>query len=413
MVDVVGGSRVEVPLGILGENRLRVSIFDPYGSPIEAATSSFSITKTYASAAAVPATQTLAVKVKEGVVGHERNGLEPLIEKGTPLPVARKSTHLRAGRELKGGGEGEIVCELYQYAEGVPEPDLNLPIGEFAIRGKDIEVGQSIRVGDDVIFHCKMDENGILNVSVEIPSIEQTFDKGNFYTPNAGHRSFEGETGEELASGVLGEAYRDLKVSEEVFGDEAHESNGSLRQRLDEQQEHLEQNHDPDARRQVTETARFVRQELSRLRHSPQYRKTALLAEMNELLKEFNAQARDQAPPEVIGRMEQLAETVRRSPGVRDSFEDAELAIDQMRGILYEILLFQPSYLAGIFRSLCETRYLAIDKTLHDLLAKDGEEAIANNDVKGLRKVLGRMMSNRFEVGTNKEVAVLAGLMRA
>jgi molecular chaperone DnaK len=413
MVDVIGGTSVEVPLGILGENRLRVSVFEPSGKIMDAVSTTFSITKGYASAAAVPATQTMSVKVMEGVVGNARNALEPLVEKGTPLP-AKGSTRLRAGRDLKGGEVGHIPCELYQQAQGVPEPDLNLPIGEFAIKGTDIDAGQSILTGEDVIFHWKMNEWGILSVSVEIPSIGQIFDKGSFFASVAGHRNFEGESGQELASGVLEETDRDLKKAEEVFSDEAQESIESLRRRVNEQRIMLNQNQDGDARRQVTEQARFVQQELSRLRHSPEHRKTALMTEMNELLKEFNSLVRDEASPVVIGRMEQLAETVRRSceRGDRDSFHDAERAVGEMRDVLYGMLLTQPSYLAFMFRSLCGDRYLAVDKSLHDLLVKDGEEAIENEDVKALRKALGRMMANRFEVGTNKAITALAGLMR-
>jgi molecular chaperone DnaK len=413
MVDVAGGTVLEVPLGILGENRLRVLVFDKSGKIVEAATSEFSINKGYASAAAIPATQTISVKVIEGVFGNERNALEPLVEKGTPLP-AKGSSRLRAGRDLKGGEEGQIPCEIYQQAQGVPEPDLNLPVGEFAIKGRDIEAGQSIHKGDDVIFHWKMDLNGILNVSVEIPSIAQIFEKGNFFTSVPGHRNFEGESGEELALGVLKETDRELKNAEAVFSGEAQESIESLRRRLDEQRDTLRLNQDADTRRLVTEQARFVQQELSRLRHSPEHRKTALLTEMNDVLTEFNSFVRAEASPAVIGRMEQLAETTRRAceRGDRDSFDDAERAVQEMRGVLYGILFTVPSYLAFLFRSFCEDRYLAVDRTLHDLLVKDGEEAIANDDVKGLRKALGRMMANRFEVGANKAITALAGLMR-
>jgi molecular chaperone DnaK len=413
MVDVASGTLLEIPLGILGENRLRVSVFDPSGKVIEAATSKFSITKAYASAAAIPAAQTISIKVIEGVFGNERNALEPLVEKGTPLP-AKGSARLRAGRDLRGGDEGHIPCELYQQAQGVQEPDLNLPVGEFAIKGTDIEAGQSIRKGEDVIFHWKMNLDGILNVSVEIPSIGQIFEKGNFFAPVAGHRNFEGEGGQELASGVLEETDRDLKKAEEVFSSEARESVESLRRTLNEQRNQLSLNQDADTRRLVTEQARIVRQELSRLRHAPEHQKTAVLTEMNEVLTEFNSVAKDEAQPAVIGRMEQLAETIRRAcdRGGRDSFDDAERAIQEMKALLYGILFNMPSYLAFIFHSISEERYLAVDKTLHDLLVKDGEEAIVNEDVKGLRKALGRMMSNRFEVGTNKAITALAGLMR-
>jgi molecular chaperone DnaK len=98
----------------------------------------------------------------------------------------------------------------------------------------------------------------------------------------------------------LEETDRDLKKAECVFSDEAKESIESLRRRLDEQRNMLSQSQDADARRQVTEQARFVQQELSRLRHSPEHRKTALLTEMNEILTEFNALVRAEASPTVI-----------------------------------------------------------------------------------------------------------------
>ncbi len=115
MVDVVNGTSIEVPLGILGENQLRISVFDPSGRVMEAATSTFSITKGYASAAAVPATQTISVKVAEGVLGNERNALSLWSKRYST--AAKGSARLRAGRDLKGGEEGEILCELYQQAK--------------------------------------------------------------------------------------------------------------------------------------------------------------------------------------------------------------------------------------------------------------------------------------------------------
>ena len=112
--------------------------------------------------------------------------------------------------------------------------------------------------------------------------------------------------------------------------------------------------------------------------------------------------------------MEQLAETVRRAceQGAWHSFEDAERAVQEMRDILYSHLFNDPAYLALTFRSMSEDRYLAVDKKLHDLLIKDGEDAIEEGDVKALRKALGRMVDNRFQVGANKAVSAFAGLMR-
>ena len=60
------------------------------------------IFRTHASAAGIPATYTLSVKVVETTSGQERNELEPLVTKGTLLP-ADGSKSFRAAKRLRGG----------------------------------------------------------------------------------------------------------------------------------------------------------------------------------------------------------------------------------------------------------------------------------------------------------------------
>jgi molecular chaperone DnaK len=134
-----------------------------------------------------------------------------------------------------------------------------------------------------------------------------------------------------------------------------------------------------------------------------------------ELLQKFNSLARHEASQAVSVGWSSLP---KRFGGlVREELshlKDGSFGIfKRIPMVLYGILFAQPSYLALIFRSICEDRYLVVNKTLHDLLVKDGEGAIANDDVNGLRKVLGRMMANRFEIGTNKAITALAELVRA
>ena len=47
---------------------------------------------------------------------YSSNDLESLVVKGTPLP-AQGSTRLRAGRDVRGGDEGHILCEIYHHAD--------------------------------------------------------------------------------------------------------------------------------------------------------------------------------------------------------------------------------------------------------------------------------------------------------
>ena len=196
---------LELPTRTLGENQFQVIVFDGSGLPIAQAASTIVITRTHSTAAAIPATQTIAVKVRTGSTGI-RNALQPLIKKGTPLP-AKGSQPLRAAYAIGPNLPGQIDLELFQD-EGTPEPDLNLAIGSFRISHHDLPEGMMIREGDPVIFNWSMDDSGLLTATVELPSVQQTFSNSRFYVDQEGHRSFEGEAGEKLVETTISEAER-------------------------------------------------------------------------------------------------------------------------------------------------------------------------------------------------------------
>ena len=75
--------------------------------------------------------------------------------------------------------------------------------------------------------------------------------------------------------------------------------------------------------------------------------------------------------------------------------DDARRSFCEIRGLLFGALAKQPGFWVARFESLAEDRHLAVDKALHDELARAGETAIRNNDVDGLRKRL--LSRNRFE----------------
>src|SRR5262249_27238289 len=131
---------IELPLTTRGDNLFRVFVFDPQGAPVTQAATQFTITRTYASAAGIPATQTIAATVLDESGVGARDVLEPVIEKGTLLP-ATGTKKFRAARDLKAGSDEHIDLELYQQAAGVPEPDANLHIGNFRIDGRKLAGG--------------------------------------------------------------------------------------------------------------------------------------------------------------------------------------------------------------------------------------------------------------------------------
>ena len=135
MVDIETDLSIEVPVSNRGDNRFRITVYDSFGTPVAEASSEFTIFRSHASAAGIPATHTIAVKVVEVASGDARNELEPLVTKGTLLP-AHGSKLFRAAKDLRGGQPGQIDFELYQQGEGVPEPEFNLYVGSFAVNAK-------------------------------------------------------------------------------------------------------------------------------------------------------------------------------------------------------------------------------------------------------------------------------------
>ena len=113
-----------------------------------------------------------------------------------------------------------------------------------------------------------MDDNGLLKCAVEVPSLGRVFDTRNFYTPTAGHQNFEGKDGQALASAVLADAERDLEAVETTLGNKVGDDIEQLQRRAERQRETLSQSVDADTRRSVTEEARAIRQEVSRLKHA-------------------------------------------------------------------------------------------------------------------------------------------------
>jgi molecular chaperone DnaK len=412
LVDVTSDLSLEVPVASRGDNRFRITVYDSSGSPVAEACSEITIFRTYASAAGIPATRTLSVKVLDTASGQERNELEALVTKGTLLP-AQGSKPFRAAKDLRGGRSGQIDIELFQEVEGVPEPELNLFVGSFQLDAKsDLEEGDLIRKGDELTIQWDVDDNGLLKCKVEIPSLGRVFDTRNFYTSSAGHQNFEGEDGESLAGAALADAERDLEAVSATLGDKVGTDVERLRRRVDRRRETLSQSVDADTRRSVTEDARAIRQEISRLKHDSENRGDVLLRELAETQEAFDREVRDDADATSAELFDRLVVTVRQS--VRnDDWNGAERALKEMKGILYRALWRNPAFLVQMFKSLGAERYLSVDKSLHDRLVSEGQRAVAANDVDGLRRILAGMFENRFSVGGGDKVtAAMASLMR-
>ena len=412
LIDLTDNLSVEVPVINSGDNRFRITVYGPSGAPVTEACSEIAILRTHASAAGIPAAQTLSAKVVETASGHERSELDPLVAKGTLLP-AHGTKSFRAAKDLRGGRLEQIDVEFFQQADGVPEPELNLFVGSFQLDAQnDLEEGEYLRKGDEIIIQWEMADNGLLKCTVEIPSLSRVLSARNFYAYSAGLRNFEGKDGDNFAGTVLLDAERDVESVRATLGYKVVDDVEKLQRPMDRQKETLSQSVDADTRRSVTEEARAIRQEISRLKHAPENRADVLLRELSEIQEAFDHDVREHADTISVEQLDQLAATMRQATRNSD-MRAAERALKDMEGILYRELWRNPGYLIYLFKTVSSERHLSVDKALHDGLVAEGEQAVAGNDIDDLRRVLSRMFENRFSVGGgDKIVAAIASLMR-
>jgi molecular chaperone DnaK len=184
-----------------------------------------------------------------------------------------------------------------------------------------------------------------------------------------------------------------------------------MERRLARQQELLDNSTDAEARRSVTEEALHVQQELARLGDAPEHRKAILLEEIDRI-EEGAADLIDKIEAETAQRLSILLHSAREELS-NGNWKKARDLVEQAHAIFQRALFQQPAFIAAVFENLRDERFSALDKGLHDRLSSEGEAAISNGDVEGLRDVVAQMFGNRMPTEhSSKGVSMLAGLLR-
>src|SRR5260370_40604053 len=98
-------------------------------------------------------------------------------------------------------------------------------------------------------------------------------------------------------------------------------------------------------------------------------------------------------------QIQRLAGSAREALGKSSphAVDDARRSLDEIRGLLFGALAKLPGFWLARFESLAEDRHLAVDKELHDELARMGEAAIQKNDVDALRDATFRLSENQVQ----------------
>lgn len=405
-----GKADISLSLETLGESTFTVEVIDQNGRgacPLQ----SVSITRTQASATAIPATQTVSVEAATGPISERRNALIPLVKKGTPLP-ATGVEKFKLRETLTNNDDSFFETRLFNQVDGVDDPALALPIGVFTIRGIDfLDEEEKIPAGSAVNVHWRMDDNGLITCSIELPDAGIHVEDKSCYVPTEGHRNFDGAEGAALAHEQVSAAALALANTSVALANSNSSEISVLQRRLARLEELLKNSADSEARRAASEEALHIQQELARIRNRPENRKAVLLAELNSF-QDFTDENLEIFVPELSGRIPLLGNSMREAIS-REDWSKAAQIFEQMQSLVYRAMGEQPEIIVAQFEIFANERFAALDKSLHDELVARGKQAVSTDDIDEVRKVIRQLLNNRVQTSApSAKVAVLAGLVR-
>lgn len=409
------GLTLTLPLPRVGENPFVVSVFDEQRDPLPHGDREIKVTRTVASASQIPATQTIAVKLMDRKAGE--NILEPLIEKGTPLPTQGKST-FRAACDLKAGTPGSLALELFQleYPEKI---ELNLCIGVFFITSEDLPENYVIRKGEPIVFNWDINEGGILRSSVLLPSHEE--DRGaplelmtpRFYSPQAGAVTYDTEKGVPFARAMLRQVEEDWGDLAAAIGPEAGPDIQLLKDRIDDQKDLLSGSIDePEVIRQVSEEARFLRQDIARAGRT--YLMPLLQRRLGRLVAIFNRVARSFASAEELERFDRATTDIRSilEEKKEAEYNHAERRLEDLTDDFFDIAWRDRAFVRMWFERLKHEAYLFPDAEEYASMLEAGALHDREGDDEALRALVKRMFDIRVRLSASDAVSDPATLMR-
>ncbi|WP_395335446.1 Hsp70 family protein [Novosphingobium sp. BL-8H] len=392
-----------------GETRVRMTVTDAGGRPVADACRELTITRVVAVAAGAPCTSTIAVKVEDSDGVRTINVLEPLVTKGETLP--RQGTKvLRAARKIDPGAAEWIDIELFEQAEGVPEPEANLLVGSFRLSGEDLPAySRALAPGEQVVLHWSVDDSQLIRCSIELPDHGLHLRDHSFYIEDLGRVDFAAR-GRGYATEAMGAVNLRIDGARDVLARHAPDSLQDLYGRIHEQFDRLEITADADGFRSIAEEARLIGQDLSRLLHRPELRAAVLRHELDEADRSVRTLSAILSPGDMAEVAGHRATALQAIADAR--FQIARRAIEAIEKLRARALVAQPEFVVGQFRWLCGQRHAAVDQARFELTARRGEAALAANDAQALRQVVGELyglLPSRVESG---DVSALAGLRR-
>ena len=397
-IPLKGGAAIDVSLSKSGENAFKVFLFDAAGGPLALKQDKLVITRTAATVDAIPASHSIGIEVLEKLGGPAT--IEWLVRAGDQLPKTGMRV-FKAGESLKAGSTGSLNFKLLEGESD--EPSDNRFIGLLKITGNDFDDGV-IPAGGDLQCDFEMLDSGNIVLQVSVPSIGGTFHSGrNFYSRQEGQLDFSKESARVSEEGER--TRQRLEEIDDVVDDPKLEQ---ARRKLSASSQLDPDEPDTERAQEAMEGVVEARRLLAQVRK--ENLKEIRQMELDSATEFFNEHIRQFARPSEENAFDNLARTAQRAIDRND--RDFENHLNELKGKNFEILWRQDWFVVENFKWITSSPHHFSDPARFKELVGMGMNALQNDDIDGLRQVVGHLWQIQIDTGSDTDMLDIANIIR-
>ena len=389
---------VSLPLSKNGENAFTVKVLDEFGREQPIGCNTIVITKTLATIGAIPASHSIGVEVIDKLGGVPE--LMFLVEEGDSLPKKGTIT-VKAGQTLKAGTNNSINIKLWEGTIQSPITD-NRFIGMLKITGTDIDSGV-VPTGADIECEYEILDSGTINLEVSIPCIGASFANRNFYSRQEGQIDLTdidsiAEQGRLVLDRIdsMAEKVDDPQLAE--ARKKAERAANLDSQPQSEAEDVQKANNDLlDAKKLINKTRQ------ANLKTIRQMDLDGCVGFFNEIVRQFATEAEEQA-------FDNLTRTAQRSIDRNDT--DFDNILDSMKTKNTMILIRQDWFIVDWYQRSVTSSSNYSDVTRFRQLKQLGDQALADDDIDQLRRVLFELLSIQIHADSGAGMFDIANIIK-
>ena len=389
---------VSLPLSKNGENAFTVKVLDGFGREQPIGCNTIVITKTLATIGAIPASHSIGVEVIDKLGGVPE--LMFLVEEGDSLPKKGTIT-VKAGQTLKAGTNNSINIKLWEGNIQSPITD-NRFIGMLKITGTDIDSGV-VPTGADIECEYEILDSGTINLEVSIPCIGASFANRNFYSRQEGQIDLTdidsiAEQGRLVLDRIdsMAEKVDDPQLAE--ARKKAERAANLDSQPQSEAEDVQKANNDLlDAKKLINKTRQ------ANLKTIRQMDLDGCVGFFNEIVRQFATEAEEQA-------FDNLTRTAQRSIDRNDT--DFDNILDSMKTKNTMILIRQDWFIVDWYQRSVTSSSNYSDVARFRQLKQLGDQALADDDIDQLRRVLFELLSIQIHADSGAGMFDIANIIK-